>query len=265
MPVHVLPDRVLDRTYQLDWRSLNHTVGKALLSADAPVYRPRSMTWSVYDLLDQDDTEGCVGFTFAHELMARPQVIKGIGFDFAHDEVYHPAQHTDWWQGCYLGSDCPIQPSSEKYGGTSVLAAAQILTRAGYYNAYRWALSIEELAIGLMYHGPCAFGSNWYTGMFWPDAKGFLHPIGNIEGGHGYLLHAIKIVYKTKVVWKERTWSDVDLDKSYVTVWNSWGRGWGINGKAKISLRDLERLLHEQGDACFPDRNYEQRTLLIAA
>jgi hypothetical protein len=61
-------------------------------------------------------------------------------------------------------------------------------------------------------------------------------------------------VFKSPLGWWHRTWRDVDLQKSYVTLHNSWGPNWGINGRAKLSLYDLEILLNQQGDACFPVR-----------
>jgi C1A family cysteine protease len=31
---------------------------------------------------------------------------------------------------------------------------------------------------------------------------------------------------------------------------NSWGRGWGIDGRASISFADMERLILDNGEAC---------------
>lgn len=244
---------VFDRQYELDWRSLAFPVTAAL---EQPVYRPRSYTWSISDWFDQGSEGACVAFAFVHDLVAKPQVVVGLSDTHARG-WYHHFQHEDPWPGCALGPSCPIQPSTERdrYEGTSVLAGAKVVTDKGFYSSYHWALSIEELVIGLGYFGPCVLGLDWYEGMFWPDDKGFLHPTGRIAGGHAILAHAVKIVYKpTLAFWRQRTWADVDLARSYVVLHNSWGKSWGDLGRAKLSLADLERLLHQQGDACFPKR-----------
>lgn len=244
----------LDRIYQEDWNSLNYTVDAELIRTGTPVYRPRSFTWGIDEWLNQLNTDGCVGFSFAQELIARPQEVTGVNWAFAHDSIYHAAQHRDPWAGCYLGDKCPISKSSGGYGGTSILAGAQVCQNLGFYESYHWALTTEELARGVAYFGPAVIGVNWYDGMFTLDVDGFIRPTGGLAGGHAILVHAVKIVYKSWWKWWERTWRDVDWDKSYLVVHNSWGRTWGRNGRAKISFRDMDRLLAESGDACFPKR-----------
>lgn len=243
-------DPRLDRIYELDWRSLNYTVGQELLGQSAPVYRPRSFTWQLDEYLDQGREGACVGFAFCHELAARPQEVQGVVNQFARD-VYFDAQRVDQWDGGAYPGAAPF------YEGTSILAGAQVLQKRGYYESYHWALSAMETAQGVGYFGPAVIGVNWYTGMFNTDPNGFIHPTGRIEGGHAVLVRAVKIVYKSPRTWKfwrERTWQDVDFDRSYVTIWNSWGPDWGVKGTAKLSLTNLERLIKENGDVCFPKR-----------
>src|SRR5215207_8347274 len=80
--------------------------------------------------------------------------------------------------------------------------------------------------------GPVMMGSNWYSGMFRPDANGFLVTTGYVAGGHEYLLNG-KVQY-------EDGWVEMD---------NSWGADWGDGGRAKLDFQVLERLLAEDGDA----------------
>lgn len=232
----------LDRIYQLDWRSLDYAVGQQL--RELPTYQPRSFTWSIDQWFDQGHEGACVGFSFTHELAARPQEVQGLNNEFAR-QTYQSAQRIDPWEGGSYPGATPF------YEGTSVLAGAQVLAEQGFYESYWWALNIEELARALAYFGPCVLGINWYTGMRDADPNGFIHPIGRVEGGHAILAHAIKIVYKSWRGWRGRTWADVDYEKSYVTLHNSWGQGWANNGRAKLSLAHLGMLLQQQGDACF--------------
>jgi hypothetical protein len=237
----------LDRVYELDWRSLDYAVGAELLEAGEPIYKPRSYSWSVDEYLDQGYEGACVGFSFSHELAARPQEVQGVTNEFAR-QVYFDAQRIDPWEGgAYPGA-------TGFYEGTSVLAGAQVLQKRGFYGSYYWGLSAVEVAQGLGYFGPAVLGCNWYTSMFDTDPKGFIWPTGRVEGGHAIMIQSVRIVYKTLWSWTARTWADVDYDRSYVVLHNSWGPSWGVNGRAKLALSQLARLISEQGDVCFPRR-----------
>lgn len=227
---------ILDRKFELDWRSLDYPV-----LSQVPTYRPRSYSWRIEDWFDQRAEGACVGFAFTHELAARPQTVLGLSDEWAR-QVYFRAQRIDEWEG-------------EGYSGTSVLAGAKICQEDGFYSSYYWGTTIEEIVLGLGYFGPCVFGLDWFEGMFETDAQGFIHPIGRLGGGHAIVGTAVKIVFKpTLTFWRQRTWADVDLTKSYITLRNSWGRSWGQDGNCKLSLAALDFLLKRNGDCCFPKR-----------
>lgn len=244
----ITQDPRLDRAYQLDWRSLDYAIGNQL--AAFPIYKPRSYTWAVDEWLDQGPDGACVGFAFAHDLVARPVTVLGVTEDYAR-ELYYSAQKQDpWTGGAYPGA-------SPFYEGTSVLAGAQVLKRVGFFDSYYWGLNTLEIAKTIAYWGPGIAGLDWHYGMFEPDRDGFIHVLGSVAGGHAVLINSIKIVYKKTSFWnwKARTWADVDWDRSYFTIHNSWGKSWGQAGTCKITLREFDLVFQNNGEMCFPKRN----------
>jgi hypothetical protein len=154
-------------------------------------------------------------------------MVNGLTTDFTRD-VYWRAQQIDEWEGGeYPGA-------SPRYAGTSVLAGAKVIKSLGYIQEYRWAFSLEDLRLTIGYRGPAVLGLNWYEGMFDTDADGYIRPTGELAGGHAILAYANSERHKR------------------ISLWNSWGRGFGRDGMAYISYDDLDRLLHEQGEACVP-------------
>lgn len=243
-------DPRLDRIYEEDWRSLNYAVGDELVKLDQPIYRPRSYTWSIDKNLDQRAEGACVGFAFAHDLAARPVPVSGVTDEYARS-LYFASQRIDPWPGgAYPGA-------SPFYEGTSVLGGAKTCKDRGFFDSYWWGITVEESARAFAYFGPGVAGVNWHTGMFKPDANGFIHPIGSIAGGHAVLIHSIQIVYKkgTGWSWWTRTWADVDYEKSYIVIHNSWGPRWGNQGRAKLTLAAFGYLLAQNGEVCFPKRS----------
>ncbi len=217
-------DRRLDRIPQFDERSRSFPIRNAREVAGK---KPRGYTWACKVFNDQGSEGACVGFGVGHELAARPAVVKGIDAKFSREKLYWEAQRIDEWQGgAYPGA-------SPFYEGTSVLAGVKVAHRLGYMESYRWSFSLEDLILGVGYAGPAVIGVNWYLGMFDTDSSGFLHVSGSIEGGHCTLIH------------------QVSVRQRYFGIHNSWGRNWGVGGEAKISFDDMERLLNEDGEACF--------------
>lgn len=206
-------------------------------SAEERVMNPRPYAWAVGAkrlsepqlYLDQGQEGACVGFGFAHEAAARPVIVHGVDSDFAR-KIYFAAQKQDPWPGGAYPGAFPF------YEGTSVLAGAQVLQKAGAFQNYFWAKNELEMAIAVGYKGPVVIGVNWYEGMMRPDRDGYLRPTGRIVGGHCTLVMGIRL-----------------RDDTYI-IHNSWGKDWGIDGRALIARKDMERLLSEDGEACLPMR-----------
>lgn len=136
---------------------------------------------------------------------------------------YRLAQSFDPWDG-----------EEPTYFGSSGLAACQAAKALGLVPAeweYRWCFGMADVLDTLARLGPVSIGTNWYEGFDRPDAKGRLTPAGAIRGGH-----------QTELVAYD------DEDREVVGV-NSWGKRWGVNGRFRLRLHVLERLLGEDGDA----------------
>lgn len=238
-------DRRLDRLIQFDERSRSYPVAVA-------GRRPRSYTWRITKpaVLDQGREGACVGFSIAHELLARPAETRfGSEFRatrFAIEDVYYAAQRIDPWPGgSYPGAD-------PHYDGTSILAGVKVTQALGYFQSYRWAFGLRDLVDGLGHNGPSVLGVNWYDSMYSPDGEGFIRPEGSIVGGHAILARAVTLKWKShRFIWWKRTWDDVDLNASFVTLRNSWGPLWGRHGDCYITLRDLDVLLQQRGESVF--------------
>lgn len=211
-------DKRLGRLQEFDERNFNHLVRTAIPKK----YKPRGYTWKVPLWLNQGSEGSCVGFSFAHELAARPAKIDWLKAKDA-TKIYKVAQTLDQWPG-------------ENYEGTSILggikAVMQLYPKA--YESYKWAYSIDDAVKALGYFGPVVLGVNWYQKMFSTHEDGFIKVGGRISGGHAILAYA------------------VNVKEEFVTLRNSWGSSWGVNGDAKLSFKDLERLLKEGGECCVP-------------
>lgn len=227
---HTTRDRRLDRLFQDDPRNNNYPMRRLVL----PTWTPRSYTWAVgvgasmaYPesqlFLDQGQEGECVGYTFAHEWAAKPQVVSGVDENTAHS-IYVYAQHNDEWPGT-------------DYSGTSVLAGAKAGVEHRVYKSFAWSRSAAELAVVVSRRGPVVLGINWHEGMWDTNPAGFIAPTGEVIGGHAILCKG----YNTTL-------------HSFL-LHNSWGIGWGQKGCAWLHEQDLQCLLDANGEACLPLRN----------
>jgi hypothetical protein len=117
--------------------------------------------------------------------------------------------------------------------GSSGLGAAKAGKKFGYFTSYKHAFGFDHFAAAVQLQ-PVIVGTDWYEDMFTPNSRGFITPGGEVAGGHEYLI--IGINYEGK----------------YVTMLNSWGSGWGQNGRARITFDAFEQLLADQGDVTAP-------------
>lgn len=188
----------------------------------APTVRTYRYWWPNGWWGDQGSTSECVAFSWCHWLAEGPitqkQTTKGTSI-VDPNYLYAEAQKVDEWPG-------------ENYDGTSVRAGAKILMRDGFISSYNWAWDIDTVVSALLSVGPLVVGTNWYDGMFYPDANSKISVSGNLAGGHAYLLDG------------------VNTKTGLIRIKNSWGKGWGHSGFAYISISDMGRLISEEGEAC---------------
>lgn len=138
--------------------------------------------------------------------------------------IYSGAQTMDEWPG-------------ENYNGTSVRGGAKYLKSLGKINSYLWAFDVQTLINTVLTVGPVVVGTNWYYNMFYPDKNGIIRLGGRLVGGHAYEING------------------VDTVKKQFRIKNSWGKYWGLQGRAYISFTDMSRLIKEGGEVCLAVEN----------
>jgi hypothetical protein len=170
---------------------------------------------------NQGNTSECVAYSWIHWLEdgpvyqpTSPQPILNP------NTVYKAAQKIDEWPG-------------ENYNGTSIRAGAKILQQQGFIQNYYWTRDVNVLANTILNTGPVVVGTYWYSNMMRPNLRtGLMSATGRILGAHAYVING------------------VDLNRRLFRIKNSWGRKWGLNGRAFISFTDMSRLMRMQGEVC---------------
>ena len=235
-------DRVFDRLPEFDPKSRRFSIEEVL-----EVPYARSYTWGCSTNLDQGADGACVGFAWSQEAAAKPVP---IGTDYATAmALYHAAQEIDEWPG-------------HDYEGTSVLAGAKVAQSYGWNVEYRWAFDTPSRLSGVARKGPAVLGLNWKDGMFYPDANGRILATGQTAGGHAILERSVRIVWQPGTTAAQKRapgWLRlVDRKQSMELLHNSWGPQRGGTdkgpGTAWISVEDMDMLMAEQGECCFPIR-----------
>ncbi len=169
---------------------------------------------------DQGRKPWCVAYAWLHWAEDGPVTHQEIAPPLASPKyVYDRSQQIDQWPG-------------ENYNGTSVRAGAKSLQELGIILGYTWANNVHEIVRALLETGPVVIGSRWYSGMSSPDINFVMNPTGSVLGGHAYVLNG------------------VNKNKKLFRMKNSWGRGWGDNGRAWISFNTVNTLLMYGGEAC---------------
>lgn len=219
---HESLDPRLGRLPQFDERSRNFPIQSAITKKEL-----RSYTWRCNEYFDQGSEGACVAYSLGHELAARPAEVVGINDKWLLQKVYWEAQKIDSWQGGSYPGATPF------YEGTSVLAGVKTLHKMKLFDSYRWAFSLYDLLLGVSRNGPAVIGVPWKQGMINPDSNGFIHATGMTMGGHAVIVNAINV------------------KGQFVTIKNSWGKNWGVNGSCYMKFDDLERVLYERGEAVF--------------
>lgn len=193
--------------------------------------RPPQKSWAFRGSpFDQGATGTCVAHACVHFLRCAPIQTAKLGY--TPFDLYREFVLLDEWTANDTEATAP--DSGLQYG-SSVRAGVKALEARGHIAQYVWAQNLSTAVDFVTEHGPIIMGTNWYDGMFNVTSDGYarIKPNDTIAGGHSYLIRA------------------VDTRKARARVVNSW-RTWGTDSEAWISFADLERLIHEDGEACGP-------------
>lgn len=206
--------RGLGRVYQPDTRDANYRLADLL-----PPYPQTSgkKLWQVGQVLDQTTFPYCVGYAFRDWLDAAP-IGEALSIPPSAETIYHEAQALDG------------DPSVHE--GTSVRAGAKAIQNRGLIASYHWATSVDDIVLYLLNCAPVILGTDWFDRMFTPSKAGLISIGGQLAGGHAYLAYG------------------VDTAKRHISIMNSWGPSWGVNGTALMTFTTLKRLLADHGEAC---------------
>lgn len=138
-------------------------------------------------------------------------------------QLYADATAVDDYQGTFPAEDT----------GSDGLSIAKVLKARGLISSYTHILSYDA-ALTAIQNGPFITGTNWYQGMFNPDADGVVRIAEDdqVAGGHEYLVIG-RAMIQGRLMWKFR---------------NSWGSGFADGGDFYMEDPTYRRLLSEDGD-----------------
>ena len=215
----------LGRRHSPDERDKNFLMRRALPPA-AEVVLPTRKTWPIAaTALDQGSTGTCVAHAWCNFLRAAP-IRSNAGIDQLRWDIYDQCVKIDEWD------DNDHDP--DRQFGTSVRAGAEVVLKLGRLKSYLWAFNLQPAIEWVLTMGPVVLGTTWYDSMFSPDNEGIVQikPNSRMVGGHAYL------------------WRGVDTKRAMAKCSNSWGDSYGLSGDFLLPLRDLDRLIGEDGECC---------------
>lgn len=248
-------DPRLGRLPEFDERSRNYQI-RELLDEQPSRRALNNRYWHPGPTLDQAREGQCVaeGCTDRHNgapLRRRPMV---LDYEMRRG-YYHACQHRDPWHGCYLGPRCPIQPTSQGYGGTSTLAGMMEGRDRGWWSGFRWIGAgsgrlEDDIIDTLRGVGGILFGIPWLAGMYETQPDGLVRVEGPEVGGH--LIHGFEWIPRLRL---PRSFKGT---KPAVAWHNSWGDSYGVRrrrrtGVGYVLLDDLLTLVdNRRGEGAVP-------------
>jgi hypothetical protein len=140
--------------------------------------------------------------------------------------LYSMATQLDAYAGTYPPTDT----------GSDGLSIAKALQKAGIISGYLHAFTLQSALLQLM-STPLITGITWYNSMFTPAPSGILivDPSSGVAGGH-------------ELCVDEYVPASNSTGPALVGGPNSWGTGWGKDGRWYLTVDDWGQLLADDGD-----------------
>lgn len=219
LPEAVVEGKRLGRHVRFDPRSLSYQIEDDGTAA--------TVRWDrTVPVLDQGSTSSCTGQAAVGHLGTLPDFTE-LAPLLASGLVLNEAEALTIYSAAEILDGGLGMPTEDN--GSSGLSVAKVAKNLGYISGYLHMTSIGACKTAIQ-RGPFIVGSNWYEGFDTPDSNGLVEISGSVRGGHEY----------------ECIGFNVDTD-----LWefvNSWGTGYGVEGRFFASSATLTRLLAEQGD-----------------
>lgn len=215
----VVPGRRLGRHVEHDDRSRAFGVVHQLGPLRSVVHHRHC------DAFDQGELGSCTGNAMAGALMTGPLYREGRNLTEANAvELYSLATRCDRIPGFYPPDDT----------GSSGLAVARAAQKMGMVSAYHHAFGLSQ-ALYALSRGPVIIGIDWFAGFDEPVGVGAeLRISGEVRGGHEVVLDRL------------------DVENGFVGGTNSWGKGWGAQGRFVLTFGTFRQLLARDGDVVVP-------------
>lgn len=163
---------------------------------------------------DQGDKPICVDCALRGLLAAEP--VKQS--PFKEMEIYNGARKLD--------------KTSSSIEGSKLDFAVDFLKEQGFIKEDFWTNKTDQVIDYLNKISPVVFSLPWYEKMNHPEKDGNLITKGPLIGFHAVLGFRY------------------DGLKNKIYIRNSWGKNWGVEGNAYLTLDNLEKLMIKGGIAC---------------
>jgi hypothetical protein len=227
------PGQRLGRNQWLDGRSLAHMVENSAAAMSGSL---TSQLWNrELPILDQGDLGSCTGNAGLGALGTEP-FVDAVGRQALGDAINDPKAAEELAVKLYSDASkvdgIPgVYPPDDE--GSSGLAICKVLKARGTIRGYRWARTAHGF-LRLLQSGPVLLGMPWYNAFFDPDGGAFIDAdphwrASGLAGGHEVEAVGVEL-------------DEDDAFSSAIVFCNSWGTGWGEEGRFRMRLRTYEAL-----------------------